>query len=66
MENRGENIVFFYHNAFLHLEFARINACNKISLVYTENVVARVKLNGKNIEQKEYEVSKKNDSYKFT
>ena len=39
MENRRGNIVFFYRNAYLHLEFARIDACNMISLVYTENAI---------------------------
>ena len=41
-ENHGGNIVFFYLNASVHLEFARIDACNGISLVYTENAMARV------------------------
>ena len=36
------NIVFFYCNACLHLQFARIDACNEISLVYTKNAMARV------------------------
>ena len=42
MANRRGNIVFFYCNAFLHLEFARIDACNGISLVYIENAMAGV------------------------
>ena len=36
MENHRGNIVFFYCNSCLHLEFARIDACNRILLVYTE------------------------------
>ena len=39
MENRRGNIVFFYRSAFLHLEFARIDACNGISLIYTETAM---------------------------
>ena len=39
MTNHIGNIVF-YCNTFLHLEFARIDACNGISLVYTENTMA--------------------------
>jgi len=42
MANRRGNIVFFYRNACLHLEFARIDACNEISLVYIENYMAGV------------------------
>ena len=40
--NRRGNIVFFYRNVCLHLEFARIDACNGILLVYTENAMAGV------------------------
>ena len=42
MENRIGNIVFFYRNACLHIEFARIDACNRLSLVYTETTMAGV------------------------
>ena len=34
--------MFFYRKACLHLEFARIDACNRISLVYTETAMAGV------------------------
>ena len=36
MEKCRGNIVFLYRNAFLHLEFAIIDAFNGISLVYIE------------------------------
>ena len=42
MENHKGNIVLFYRNTFLHIEFARIDACNMISLVYIENAMAGV------------------------
>ena len=42
MANRRGNIVFFYHNACLHIEFARIYACNGILLVYIETAMAGV------------------------
>ena len=41
-DNRNRNILFLYCSAFLHLEFARIDACNVISLVYTENAMVGV------------------------
>ena len=39
MANHRGNIVFFYRNACLHLEFERIDACNTIFLVYTETAM---------------------------
>ena len=45
--------MFFYRNTCLHLEFARIDACNDISLVYTENAISRV--DESLINQKNYE-----------
>ena len=42
MENCIGNIVFFYRNACLDIEFARIDACNRLLLVYIDSAMDRV------------------------